>query len=161
MLLRVHINGNWTATEFAEYFTAIQSLSYYWIMDMEYRFAPPRNLEMSLGRLRGRNATITVKQVQFASPGFTDLAGFGAILSEIRQFLEFVIKHISEKENRQQDRELKRLEIIKVKLEILAEMERQNLDHSVAKLIDARDIDTLIEARMDGRLSRVEIIQDE
>lgn len=157
--LRLYIDGEWSAEEFSKFFASLQSLSYYWIADMEYRFAPPRASERSIGRLRQHNAQLMVKRIEFASPGFTDLAGFGAILSEIRQFVEFLITHVSQTKDRRQARELKDLEILKEKIALANQLERSDLQHSVAKLIEAKDVDALIEAVAHGRLVGSEIFE--
>mmetsp|Transcript_23602 Transcript_23602/g.41810 ORF Transcript_23602/g.41810 Transcript_23602/m.41810 type:complete len:173 (-) Transcript_23602:191-709(-) len=163
--LRLHIDGEWKAQEFSDFFLSLQSLSYYAIADMEYRFAPSRADSLSLGRLRKHNATLNVRRIEYASPGFTDLAGFGAILSEIRQFLEFLITHIGERkqrqldlEHQQVDLEHKKLELQKTKLEVINALETSNLNQSAAKLVEIQDVTVLIEAIEDGRLTKVELV---
>ena len=158
MELRVHIDGDWTAEEFSEFFGALQSLSYMWGVDMEYRFASPRASQLPLSRLTSRNATLYVKRIIYASPGFTDVAGFGAILSEIRQFLEFLINHIARREERKLDLQLKQLDVLQKKIALMEELKNSNLSHSVVKLIEARDVDALVDAIADGRVTKVEEI---
>jgi hypothetical protein len=160
MKLRLHIDGEWTAEEFSDYFYALQSLSYYWIADMEYRFAPPKARDISLGRLRLHNAKLRVVQIQFASPGFTDLAGFGAILSEVRQFLQFLIDKVVQSEDRKLDREHKRLLILQTKMDIARQLVELDVNQSIAKLIETSDVDALIGAIQDGRLQKVELIEE-
>ena len=155
--LRLWIDGDWDAIEFSEFFYSLQSLSYYAISDMEYRFAPNQAGAMSVGSLRRRYATLNVSKIQYASPGFTDLAGFGAILSEIRQFLEFLITHISQREDRQLERKAKKLELLKAKIEIARELQNSDLSQTATKLIETDDVDSLFEAIYDGRLTKVEI----
>ena len=164
MELRLEIDGNWTAEQFGEFFSAFQGLSYYFIADMEYRFAPPNWGGQSIGRLRKQNATLTVKRIQFSSPGFTDLAGFGAILSEIRQFIEFIILRYQNSEDRKLARderklsiEEKKLSILRQKIEIARELDEQGIPHSFAKLIEAEGADVVIEAIYEDRLVGVEL----
>jgi hypothetical protein len=161
MVLRVHIDNTWTAEEFSEFFGALQSISYYWIADMEYRFAPPSARERSIGRLKKHNATLTVVSINFASPGFTDLAGFGAILSEVRQFLEFLIEKVVHREDRRLDRELKQLDIIQQKIAIAKELSASSRSQSVTKLIEVKEVDALIDAIASGRLTKVELIGED
>ena len=62
-------------------------------------------------------APLKVTQIQFASPGFTDLTGIGAIVREIKELIVFAVKWPSEKKALALDLKRKKEELISVRLE--------------------------------------------
>lgn len=99
-MIRIHLDGEWSAMEFAEFFSALSA--------MYFLPLPPGQVEMKWSD-NGDPLTWTsdgqpliwtdkvkpgddlrIVRVQYGSPGFTDLVGLGAVLKEIRLFIQFL-----------------------------------------------------------------------
>ena len=116
--LRLYINGEWSATEFAAYFKEIQNL---------YESLKFSTLAVDIAQsdqgIVFFSSPIQVSAIQFGSPGFTDLVGIGAIVQELRAFLEFLIIHFREGPDRKLSRQEKEIEILRLKLQLVEKLE--------------------------------------
>lgn len=98
---RVEIDGDWTTREFAGFFTAMTAI----YSSLAPNYPVPLNWEGDKGEIikwtdknneflwlsNSSESDFRVVKIQYGSPGFTDFAGLGAVLREIRLFLEFLI----------------------------------------------------------------------
>ena len=153
-ILRVEIDGTWTADEFSDSLRSIteiyglravlgieqQSLNememYYEVANLPFRGVPRRlraaylaygfplstplidsNNPSGALRLLEPNEQLYVEKIQFASPGFKDLAGLGEIVGHVKEFLQTLInvavhtpRRRLEEEKLAEDVETKRIE---------------------------------------------------
>ena len=163
MGFRLHINGEWSAAEFAALYNALSQLNDY--------FLAPRIPEWEIDRVFAyarrpgyfdRRYDLRVEWIKFASPGFTDLAGLGAVIKEVREFLQFLINKILEREDRHLSRQRQRLEIAKLKRERLNELASMSdhadipsgVEHLLGlKKVNTPDIDPIIRGVLEGRIT--------
>jgi hypothetical protein len=163
--LRIYIDGDWQAKDFAAFFMEIHG-----IYDAN-KFAFIDTTSSAYDQVADLALPIRVLSVQYGSPGFTDLMGVGAIIKELRSFLEFLILHFREGADRKLSREEKEIEILKLKLQLLEGLERMRKGSSEGDEIKAferlvsvaenPEIEALCKAILDKRIAHVEIARDE
>jgi hypothetical protein len=164
--LRLHIDGKWNAAEFAAFYKCLDELNRYFLgtEDMHLHFGRVYAFAGRYSGYRDSRLDLRVTRVEFASPGFTDIAGLAAIVHEIREFVQFCIEHCASREDRKLARDIKRLEIAKLRLDLLKEFEARRIESprslpsGAAELLglskmEVPDIDPLLEAVLDGRLT--------
>lgn len=100
---RIKIDGRWTALEMAESHLAIRELYniYLWIGAVHYKQSKLAASEMyppALPPDLSARIELSVRQIQYASPGFKDLAGIGEVVGHIRDLIIHLIEnHNSER----------------------------------------------------------------
>lgn len=122
MGLRVKLDGRWNAAEFAEFYQALNDLYQFYLFDRDPFWWKHGPYGRYVGYRRFDFSNLEVQRIQFASPGFTDLAGIAAAIKEVREFIQFLINHFSTSEDRKLDREMKGLEIQEKKLDLLRKL---------------------------------------
>ena len=172
-LLRLHIDGEWKAAEFASFFKELHDL--YQSASFTYRVvarAPEEHDEVFL-RMSRAARPIEVRKIAYGSRGFTDLAGLGVLVRELREFVQFLIVHFREREDRKLDREERRIAIAGARLGLLIQLRKQRelsrsgeeevlLEHfsKVAEFAELPSIDEIAEAIFDNRLLGAEVLDD-
>jgi hypothetical protein len=163
--MRIHLDGKWDAAEFSEFFRAMNDVYQYYLLSISpypWEFGPrgylPPRYPFSI-------PTLKVKRIEFASPGFTDLAGIAAAIREVREFMQFVIQHMSGKEDRSLDREDRRLSLAQKRVDLLRAVADLERDHpgryiEMSRLFGVRepglpDIDPIISAIEDQRVKDI------
>jgi hypothetical protein len=86
--IRIGIDGEWDSSNFTQFFKALNDL-YVAIGTMPATYRR--------GKFSGYPK---VNAIQYQSPGFTDIAGVGAIMSEIRQLVQFLLERKDKAEER-------------------------------------------------------------
>ena len=167
MDVRIHIDGEWNAADFAAFYNSLDKLYGFFLE----RMMPP----VEFGRMYAftrytgfyeSRFELSVTKVQFSSPGFTDLAGIAAAMRELRELIQYLIKFVSEREDRALSRDRARLEITVAKVELLhrllaIEEEYGSKISPLAQPLlglrrgDLPDIDPLISAVLEGRVTAV------
>lgn len=168
MELRLHIDGKWNAAEFAAFYKSLDELNQYFLgtVDMHIHLERVYAFAGRYPGYRDSRGDLRVTRVEFASPGFTDIAGLAAIVREIREFVQFCIEHCASSDDRKLARDQKRLENAKLRIDLLKELETRHLDFprsippGAADLLglskmEVPDIDPLLEAILSGRLTSV------
>lgn len=122
MSLRIEIDGHWSAADFAAFYQSLNELYQFFLFDRDPFWLERGPYGRYIGYRRIDGASLEVEAIQFASPGFTDLTGIAAAVKELREFMQFVITHISERGDRRLDRELKQLDIQERKLDLLRKL---------------------------------------
>ncbi|MCP3369651.1 hypothetical protein [Bradyrhizobium cajani] len=98
-----------------------------------------------------------VARIQFASPGFTDLAGIGKVIGEIRRFVMAIVERYDAKEDRALARAEKEQTVISKKIanaeRLLNLSNKMGLDHQTRNMMvrQALDIDRYIEEKVIDR----------
>jgi hypothetical protein len=170
MPFRVHLDSKWNAAEFAAFFSATNELYQYYAISLApdpwergpFAYYPSRRA-FSLPNLK-------VEKISFASPGFTDLAGVAAAIRELREFMQFVITHVSTREDRGIERESKRIELAQKRVDLLRAAATLESDFPERFELSARlfginqpgipNIDPIIEAISEQRVTRIEKLDD-
>ncbi|WP_417266804.1 hypothetical protein [Celeribacter baekdonensis] len=169
MTLRINIDGNWDAADFAAFYGALDDLYNYACLALERDFTPVLGRVYAFGTRRsllGARYTLQVAKVQFASPGFTDLVGIAAAMREIREFLQFLIKFASEHSDRRLSRERSKIELTEAKLRLLERLYELEDRYGTRVPLEAEkhfglkskglpNLDPLIEAAIEGRITAV------
>ena len=171
MALRLTIDGDWSAADFAALFEEVDRLYAFAAARFRIFAYAPIDDDRFLFRLTEATQPIRVRRIQYASPGFTDLVGLGALTRELRELLQFLIIHFREREDRKLSRQEKRLQIARARLELLekfAELRRSGLtDHplslsaSVEQYLELPKFDRLAEAIIEDRLTGAEEVPDD
>lgn len=161
MAVRIEIEGRWSAADFAAFYKSVNDLYQFFLFDLDPFFLE-RGFYSSLSYRRLSWVNLEVEQITFASPGFTDLVGIAAAVRELREFIQFLITHLSTGEDRKLAREQTKLEIAEKKLELLKRLEEfPDLSPSGLEarraLLGVRstqlpEIDPIIDAVIEGRV---------
>lgn len=169
MGLRLHIDGDWDAADVAAFYRCLDELHNYLALCLEYENLSADRI-YAFGFKRGPTDArfrLLVKQIKYASPGFTDLAGLAAAMKEIRELIQFLITHWSERTDRKLSRQKNKLEIAKLRLELLERAYSIESQYGSRMPFDAEkyfgiksndlpDIDPLIDAVINDRLVGIE-----
>ena len=165
MEFRLSLDGEWSAADFAALYKALNDLNFYFLAHgiPEARFTSVYAYLGSSGYYESRY-DLRVTRIKYASPGFTDLAGLGAVIREVREFLQFVIDRYLERRTRQSAHERQSLEIAKLKLELIQELTERSQDGRIPlgahqllglKSLEVPDIDPIIKGIVDGRITGI------
>ncbi|MEM9320588.1 MAG: hypothetical protein AAGA70_16510 [Pseudomonadota bacterium] len=175
-MLRLHIDGDWDAADFAAFFKSIDELYNYLCVTFERELYPEFGRVYAYpfrgGRPRDLRFRLDVRRIEFASPGFTDLAGLAAAMREIRELLQFVISHAASRKDRKLKREREQLEILRLKLELFEKLHSIEEEfgrpmpvgaerHLGLRSTSMPDLDPLLDAALDGRLTKAENAEEE
>lgn len=142
MPTRVHIDGKWSAAEFAALFETLDALRNFYANLFDFKriefewFAYPRE---PAGAYRIFRYPLEVKRLEVASAGFTELVGLAAAMRKIRELIRFLITHASNRQDRLLDRRQKEIEIARQRLSLLTEVEKHRLEHRILADYDADD----------------------
>ena len=163
MALRINIDGEWSASDFSALFAELHS--YYEFSASRFRsfaYAPIED-DRFLIRLAALSTPLQVRRIQFGSPGFTDLAGIGALTRELREFVQFLIVHFRDSEDRKLSREERRIRIAQARLELLEKFrsvrahQRDDdpflISAAVSEFLDIPKFEEIGNAIMDGRIT--------
>jgi hypothetical protein len=178
-ILRVRIDGEWTAPEFEELFSSFNLLnglaqvggqrlthqSHAWletlsVPDSDFeRFARLFAAVALKNIFSDRNSftPLTVSQVKFASPGFTDLGGVGKVLKEIRLFVKDILDRRDSQEDRHLAREEKKQLIMQKKIanaeRLIKLSDKMGMDRATvnALAMQAIDVDDFIERQIEHK----------
>jgi hypothetical protein len=162
MAMRIQLDGKWDAAEFAEFFSAMNEVYQYYLISIgpvPWEMGPkayfPGDRPFSI-------PTLKVERISFASPGFTDLAGLAAAIREVREFIQFVIHHLSTREDRTLERAERRLSLAQKRVDLLRSVADLDRDYpgrhsEMSRLFGVKqpglpDIDPIIHAIEDQRL---------
>ncbi|MEM9638209.1 MAG: hypothetical protein AAGA94_11230 [Pseudomonadota bacterium] len=168
MILRLHIDGNWTAREFSEVFQFLDR--YNQMLSFRFRAIAFGGPEELLLQMASRAGPLKVGAIRYGSKGFTDLVGLGAILKEVREFLQFMIMHFREKADRELSHEQKRIEIAHARLKLLQVLQEVRMSKDIepleltAQMIEFSELpefEAVANAIMEGRLSEAEILNED
>jgi hypothetical protein len=117
------------------------------------------------------SSPIRVRTIQYGSPGFTDLVGLGALTKELREFLQFLILHFREREDRKLTREERRIQITRARLDLMEKLmeirksgSRDGLlerSASSSEFLELPKFDEIALAITEGRLTDVLEIDDD
>lgn len=106
---------------------------------------------------------LRVRQVQFASPGHTDLGGIGKVIEQIRLFVMAIVERYDAKPDRALAREEKHQTIIAKKManaeKLLGLAKKMGLDHQTRNMMvrQALELDRYVENQtLDGRITSIE-----
>jgi hypothetical protein len=171
MGLRVGIAGDWNASDFAAFFG--EADNFYEFSAVRFRILAYSPIDQSPQMLRRSAAVgqpLAVRRIQYASPGFTDLVGLGALTRELREFLQFLIVHFREREDRKLARDEQRIRIARARLELLehfAKMRKELViegplasSASVSEFLELPKFDSIAVAIMEGRITHLTEIDD-
>jgi hypothetical protein len=86
--LKVLIDGDWSAHDFAVFFLAIDKL--YAAVNMTVRVATEKRLNLSTIRRHEKN-TASITSISYSSPGLINLEGLGEAIDAIRRLLKDVL----------------------------------------------------------------------
>jgi hypothetical protein len=144
--LRVAIGGEWTSADFARFFSEMENLHVLakfgfvkidgqsvhgfrpYLVRRPGRYWPDTEFEEEVDEIADRVAldeflrefvspdALHVSQIEFASPGFTDLAGAGRAIAELRKFLFGIADRFIASKDRELERESRRQSILKEKI---------------------------------------------
>lgn len=168
MSLRLIIDGEWDASDFADFFAALDDLYSHLALTLEYESLRPGVYAFGLRRPPiGARYSLQVKRIAYGSPGFTDIAGLASAMREIRELFQFLITHWSGREDRKIERQRASLEVANMRLEVLARIADLEREYGPEvplgaeryfglKRKDLPEVDALIEAVTSGRLKGVE-----
>jgi len=171
MTLRIEIDGEWDAADFATFFKSLDDLHNYITLVQESTFYPEIGRVSAYGFRHGPKDAryrLIVKRIKFSSPGFTDIIGLASVMREIRELIQFLILFISNREDRKLQREKGKLEIAQLRLGLLRELYEIEKESGRAMPLDAEkffslksnslpDLDPLITAALEGRIKSVEL----
>lgn len=162
MALRVEIDGRWSASDFAAFYKSTNDLYQFFLFDRDPFWWDRGPYGRYIGYRLFDDATLEVRQTKFASPGFTDLVGIAAAVREVREFFQFIITHVSSREDRRLDRALKQIEIQERKVQLLRTLyEMPDIPPGRMEGIDALlgvrnaqlpNIDPIIDGAIEGRI---------
>ncbi len=79
-------------------------------------FPPQREPSGGKG-VRFRPATLQIRRIEFASPGFIDIAGVGTAIGHVKDFIQFIIQHWSDRTYRKLRDEEKSLQNERLRIE--------------------------------------------
>jgi hypothetical protein len=95
--MRIQIDGSWSSDNFAEFFAAISAT--YNLQEFRggegiftadgQEITLSDGSKLSIAAETSVTYSVRVTEISFASPGFTDFAGAGAVLSEIRLMIQY------------------------------------------------------------------------
>ena len=165
MEFRLNLNGEWSAADFAALYKALNDLNSYFLA----QYVPAARLDgvyayLSSGGYYDRRYELRVTRIKYASPGFTDLAGLGAVIRELREFLQFLIDRALERRSRLLAEEKQAIEVAKAKLELIQDLTERVRDGRIPpdairllglKSLGIPDIDPIIGGVLDGRITGI------
>jgi hypothetical protein len=112
-------------------------------------------------------SVLEVRRLEFASPGFADLAGFGKIVEQVRIFLTDILDRYLHREDRRIARDLAAQEVLARKLtnaEQLAKlMDKVAIEPETRRMLVAEilGVDQFIEGMvLDGKIAGIEPVED-
>ncbi|NDU99947.1 hypothetical protein [Pseudoroseicyclus tamaricis] len=168
MALRLEIDSDWSAADFAALFRTLDDLYANYLM---VYYSDPFVRVLNRGRVFAyadsfgympRLPSLQVIRIKYSSPGFTDLAGIAAVVRELRELIQFIIKLWVERKDRELDRKQRDIEIASLKLEFLQKFksfteEDPTPSGQVLRSFQREEgqlpnIDALFEAVIDGRI---------
>lgn len=169
--LRMHISGEWWSRDFHTLFRDIEVIAKLaetnktsfdldgdWDIDsripVQVRDAP------GSGNTEG-NRRIQITRLSFASPGFTDLAGVGKILEQLRLFCEFCITKVLERNDRKLENEEKKLRLEVLRQHLLASPLPEGLQPHMKDFLKSPQADSFVRSIAEGRLNSIESIDDD
>jgi hypothetical protein len=89
------------------------------------------------------NEKLKVRRIEYASPGLTDLVGFGSVVGHLKDFLQFVIKEGKHWKSSRKEQDLKN--------------EEQKLKNDEQRLKNAREFVTVIKEAKEIGMSEIEV----
>jgi hypothetical protein len=111
---------------------------------------------------------LAVKQIRYASPGLSDLAGIGKAMAELRKFVFGITDRFIAKEDRRLDRDEKRQDILAKKIKnaenLLKLSKKAGLDSDGARRLmrEVLEADYFLESKViDGQITSISSPQDE
>jgi hypothetical protein len=114
------MDGSWSVSQFSRCLRDLQQLADY----IENGTQPGNYFRSEVNdgafRILGDRDSLSIVRISLASPGFTDIAGVAAVIRELRLFLEFLIGLYVNRNDRELDREQRRIELERVRRSVLA-----------------------------------------
>lgn len=119
---RIRIDGKWSASEFSEFFTALEQvyLALGELMRSGFRnsVAEESRRPMPVGSNEyGASLILRVEALRFGSPGWADLSGLGEVTKQLKELVFGLVDRIIQSKDRAIARELSRAQIEAVILE--------------------------------------------
>ena len=123
MRLRIHIDGRWSAREFALMLAELDALYADLLERRKRRLVSAAFVDVTRARLNPDHGLtedyLSVVRIAYGSPGFSDFFGAAGLVSELRQFIQFLIDHFRTRDLRRLEAEQLEIDIAKAKLALL------------------------------------------
>ena len=162
--IRIKIDGVWSVPDFEEFFRSITSIAKAATDELDYYFSGEVG-QVYLDRdIRREHGVLRVVKIVFASPGFTDLTGIAGIVRELRGLIEFLVTNFQQRGDRENNREMARLNLAQRKVELireLASMPENERDRVREHILRTSACDPLLLAISEGRVRGAERHQEE
>ncbi|MCE8420154.1 hypothetical protein LZ190_15840 [Rhodovulum sulfidophilum] len=161
MILSLGIDGQWTARSLAAVLDSLEAMSGYLEtgtlqqLNRDRYHATGRALSIVFSVEDHLPPQLQIKRMSYASPGCIDFVGLGKALEQIRLFLEFLIEHCASRNDRELDREERKIQLAQKRLELLGLLQSQH--PAIASFVEENAADALIEAVFDKRICSAEI----
>jgi hypothetical protein len=119
---RIRIDGKWSASDFAEFFSALEQvyLALGELMQSGFRnnVAEESRRQLPVGTNEdGTSFILRVERLKFGSPGWAGLSGLGEVTKQLKELVFGLVDRIIQSEDRAISRELSRAQIEAVILE--------------------------------------------
>lgn len=163
MILRLCIDGAWTASEFGALFVDLQEVGEFGrgggVLNVGGRIATVQGRPVTAG---GGDHILRVKRISYGSPGSIDLVGLGKVIEQLRLFLQFLIERSERRNSIKIEDGLRELELEAQRLRIAQEYARLiDQDPIVLNLLQSSSGSAIHKAVIEHRLKQVEVIHDQ
>ncbi|MGR3342650.1 MAG: hypothetical protein ACU0DI_05390 [Paracoccaceae bacterium] len=147
--------------DYAKFFGAIERIRHEAAAALDLRRNQVAATLSNLAVVNTRNEPLIVSKIQFGSPGFTDLAGAGAVLREVRLFVQYIIDHCSSKKERNLAIQSKQIKNANLMFELAEKIEASNSPNDIGvqlikQFLNRPELQNIISAVVDKRIISVE-----